>query len=134
MQVLVFIMIVIVFILILQGIKKLNANIESDYKIDVNDMKSIIVLFISVLIAFMAHAMRKEWSTDNILILTIIAIGIFVFRLYKNIKRTNVLYGIWITFYQIIVGILIVAFIILILKALFPDEETNKKIRLKVLL
>lgn len=127
MQVLVFIMIVIVSILILQGIKKLNASIESEYKIDVNDMKSIIVLFISVLIAFIAHAMRKEWSTNNILILTIIAIGIFVFILYKNIKRTNVLYGIWITFYQIIVGILIMAVIILILKALFPDEKTNKK-------
>ena len=125
MKIIIFIVIITGLIILVNEIKKLNSIIESKYKIQITNLRSIFVVSISAVMFYVAFFSRNDSSIDNTIVLIVVAFSMFLYILCENMKNTNILYGLWITAYQLVVGILILVFILIVLKVLFPDKKRN---------
>lgn len=123
MEVLIFIFIIVAALILKEFIKNLNTNIEVKYKVRIFDITSLTVLVFSVIFFGIAYSNRNEWSIDNSIVMGMISIFMLGYILYKNIRNTNFKSGIWITIYQTVLGLFIMAVIIAILNILFPREK-----------
>jgi len=132
MEIAIFIVIITGLIILVNEIKNLNSIIESKYKIQINNLRSIFVVSICAVMFCQAFFFRNDWSIDNTIVLIVVTFSMFIYILCENMKNTNILYGLWITAYQLVVGMLILIFVLIVLKVLFPEKKRMIEINMVI--
>lgn len=120
----IFIFIMLYFTVV--GIMKINTLIRIKYSISIYDIKKMSALLFCGWIIVEACFNITEWGLDNSVVIVVITGIIILYILYRNIKESNLLAGVWITLYQLIISVFIVT-IIMLLISIFSKEKENYK-------